>query len=398
MLLVFADDWGRHPSSCQHLVRQLLPRHRVVWVNTIGTRAPAFNLATLQRGWGKLQEWTSRQPACIREENPQVVSPRMWPWCRNKFDRWLNKTLLVRGLEPLLRTAGEPVHAITTIPIVADLIGALKVDRWLYYCVDDFSTWPGLDQRSLGRLDAELLRKCDDVIAVSDNLVQHAARHGRDAGLLSHGVDLDFWQNPTISQLTNRLAGLVRPLYVLWGVVDRRLDAGWIRQLASSLERGTILLAGPLQNPDPELLQTPRVVHLPPLAFEHLPELGSAADVLIMPYADLPVTRAMQPLKLKEYLATGKPVVVSNLPAVQSWDDCLDVAHSADEFVDLVKARQIEGVPADQRTARQRLQQESWRAKADQFERWVLGSNTKQPASTDLRSLQRRQPVSVGST
>ena len=45
-LLVFADDWGRHPSSCQHLVRRLLDRHQVYWVNTIGTRTPRLNLAT----------------------------------------------------------------------------------------------------------------------------------------------------------------------------------------------------------------------------------------------------------------------------------------------------------------------------------------------------------------
>ena len=36
-----------------------------------------------------------------------------------------------------------------------------------------------------------------------------------------------------------------------------------------------------------------------------------------MPYADLPVTRAMQPLKLKEYLVTDRPVVVADLPADQ---------------------------------------------------------------------------------
>ena len=37
------------------------------------------------------------------------------------------------------------------------------------------------------------------------------------------------------------------------------------------------------------------------------PALAREAAVLIMPYADLPVTRAMQPLKLKEYLATDRP-------------------------------------------------------------------------------------------
>ena len=47
-LLIFSDDWGRHPSSCQHLTSRLLRRPApVIWVNTIGTRAPRIDLATV---------------------------------------------------------------------------------------------------------------------------------------------------------------------------------------------------------------------------------------------------------------------------------------------------------------------------------------------------------------
>jgi glycosyltransferase involved in cell wall biosynthesis len=174
------------------------------------------------------------------------------------------------------------------------------------------------------------------------------------------------------------------------------MNVQWIQQLEAELKQGTILLAGPLENPDPELLRTPRVVHLPPVSFDLLPELGRAAEVLIMPYADLPVTRAMQPLKLKEYLATGKPVVVSDLPAVESWSDCLDVVPTPQEFVRLVKARSVGGIPADQRWARQRLQQESWQAIAEQFESWLLKPAAARQASENLQTMASCQPVSAG--
>ena len=62
--------------------------------------------------------------------------------------------------------------AITTIPIVADLVGRLPVRRWVYYCVDDFSVWPGLDGELLGRMEDELLAKVDRTIAVSDTLME----------------------------------------------------------------------------------------------------------------------------------------------------------------------------------------------------------------------------------
>ncbi len=64
-LFVFSDNWGRHPSSCQHLVRHLLPQYGVTWVNTIGMRRPRRDLVTLKRGAEKLLEWS--QPLKLKE-------------------------------------------------------------------------------------------------------------------------------------------------------------------------------------------------------------------------------------------------------------------------------------------------------------------------------------------
>src|SRR5689334_23104520 len=97
-LLVFADDWGRHASSCQHLVRQLLPRREVCWVNTIGMRPPRLDLATITRGAGKIRGWLS-PPGRAAEPLPdhlRVANPIMWPWFTTRFDRRLNRALLSR--------------------------------------------------------------------------------------------------------------------------------------------------------------------------------------------------------------------------------------------------------------------------------------------------------------
>jgi glycosyltransferase involved in cell wall biosynthesis len=377
MLLIFSDDWGRHPSSCQHLVGHLLARHKVAWVNTIGMRPPRLDLATVRRGWEKLGQWTRpKGQVQTASYNPVVVSPRMWPWFRRSHDRWLNQKLLMKTLLPLVVSAGEPVHAVTTIPIVADLIGKLPVHRWTYYCVDDFSAWPGLDQATMGRMEQQLVEGCDEVIAVSDFLVTRLAEQNCFAKLLTHGVDLAFWQNPSVApDLAAAFQHLERPLALFWGVVDQRMNASWINRLANSMQQGTVVLVGPLDNPESALLRNHRVVHFPALPFKQLPQLAALADALIMPYADLPVTRAMQPLKLKEYLATGKPVVVSSLPSALPWSDCLDIAKTAEQFVALVVERLRSGIPATQIAARRRLAAESWAAKASQFEAWITAAS-----------------------
>ena len=92
--VVFSDDWGRHPSSCQHLFRRIAPRNRVLWVNTIGTRTPTLSVADMKRAAGKIREWASRGAADEASEAcpVTVLRPFMTP-----FDRWKPFRALNRG-------------------------------------------------------------------------------------------------------------------------------------------------------------------------------------------------------------------------------------------------------------------------------------------------------------
>ena len=375
-LLVFSDDWGRHPSSCQHLIRQLLPHYKVLWVNTIGTRAPRLDLATLRRVGEKVRQWSSVQNATSTDAAPEqhhnlkVVNPRMWPWFGRRHDRRLNSWLLSQQLTPFIDALPQPICAVTTLPITADLPGRLPVQKWVYYCVDDFGEWPGLDGDTLRDMDRQMIQRADEIVAVSEHLQTMIAANGRESRLLTHGVDLNHWKavpkrdavdNPFPEHITG-------PLAVFWGVVDRRLNTEMLMALSRRMPVGSIVLVGPHQDPDPVILQLPNVHAIGAQPFSALPLIAQHAGVLIMPYADLPVTRAMQPLKMKEYMATGKPVVVSRLPAVADWNDCLDVASSAAEFAALVVRRMDGQLPEVQRLARTRLNHESWKAKATQLE------------------------------
>ena len=261
----------------------------------------------------------------------------------------------LRQLARKLAALPEPPVAITTIPIIADLVGLLPVRRWVYYCVDDFAEWPGLDGTTLRAMEERLIERVDTLIAVSPTLRERLGRLRRPVHLLTHGVDLEHW-NQGHTRLPNfsvsLLADLERPLIVFWGVTDRRMDVALIERLANDLTSGTIVLIGPESDPDPRLMRLRRVVQRPAVPFAQLPEIAREAHVLIMPYADLPVTRAMQPLKLKEYLATGKPVVVRDLPSTLPWDDALDLASTPEMFSRLVRERLTSGLPKTQRVAR----------------------------------------------
>lgn len=373
-LVVFSDDWGRHPSSCQHLVQHLLPRFRTLWFNTIGTRVPRLDLYSARRAVQKLSSWIVRDTAAgdSAASDPRIVSPLMWPRFSTELERQLNTSLLSSALAREVSDLSD-CTIVTTIPLVSGLIRRTRQARWVYYCVDDLSQWPGLDQRTLEEMERELVDQVDAVVAVSDELVERMASFGRQARLLTHGIDLAHWQVIDIEALPE-LAAIPAPRVVFWGAIDRRLNSEWITDLSRGLAAGSIVFVGPDNGSDQALWKLAKVYRLGAVDYSTLPAVAAAASVLIMPYADLPVTRAMQPLKFKEYLATLKPVVASRLPALSSWNDACDVVGTSDEFAGAVRARLSTGTPQQQVLARERLESESWSKKAEQFEEILLGT------------------------
>src|SRR5262249_36934193 len=194
----------------------------------------------------KARQWLSRPPeACALPANLRVLNPRMWPSFGSRFGRGLNRWLLARQLGPLLRSLPEPPVAVTTLPIVSDLIGLLPVRRWVYYCVDDCGQWPGLDQATLKGREARLVQRADVILAVSDHLRERLSALGRASHLLTHGVETGDWipDGPPVPM--PELEGLERPLILFWGVVDRRMDVSFVRRFAADLTRGTLTLPGP---------------------------------------------------------------------------------------------------------------------------------------------------------
>ncbi|MDO4573786.1 MAG: glycosyltransferase [Planctomycetia bacterium] len=379
--LIFSDDWGRHPSSCQHLTRFLLrPENRVLWVNTIGTRPPRLDWLTAKRGFEKVFSWmfckhTEAEDAGengIYGASPTVHHPMMWPWFRHTWDRKLNRWFLRLAIRKLLKNAEPPILGVTTLPIVADVMTReFGIDRWVYYCVDDWSLWPGMDSRPLAEMEKKVVQNADVLIAAGTSLQKRLAEMGRDAELLTHGVDLDFWRNAPTSGMEPVLpAGLEKPYYTFWGLIDERLDLDWIRHLSDDLTRGTLVFSGPFVSSEvrEKLERIPRTKLLGFLPYAHLPRLAAESDVLLMPYRDIDVTRQMQPLKMTEYLVSGLPTVVRDLPATREWADAMDVVDTAEAFSQKARKRAEGGLPEEQKIARKRVENESWRAKSTRFE------------------------------
>lgn len=383
-LVVFADDWGRHPSSCQHLVRQLRAEFPTLWVNTIGTRAPRATRADLVRAAGTLRTWAGFGTRDGREETERfkVISPPMIPYVRRTWQQRLNRQLLGAAIDRALgrRLPGERRVVVTTLPLTAILLGRIDVDAWIYYCVDDWTVWAGGEADVTGALERQLVAQANAIVAASPALHARWRAVGRDPVLLTHGVDFDHWRVTDDGRehdpetFVPGWGRLQHPIHLFWGAADRRLDFEWLKELDASVRGtgGSVVLLGPAHDLDDRIRRLARVVLPGPAPYTALPLLAAASNVLILPYAESPTALAMQPLKLKEYLATGKPVVVRSLPATRPWADAADVVDSAREFADRATRRAFEGAPAAQLAARQRLVGESWAEKARHLRSVIL--------------------------
>ncbi|MDO4551077.1 MAG: hypothetical protein Q4C96_07480 [Planctomycetia bacterium] len=413
--LVFTDDWGRHPSSCQHLMRFFLEEekgHHVIWMNTIGTRTPRLDWITFRRGLGKIfqwMKWKSVEESDFVDVRPMIYHPLMIPWFRRPVERKLNRFLLQRGIRRALKNVHGPVTAVTTLPITADLIPKTGRDshitRWVYYCVDDWSKWPGADGKTMEMMEKELLQKVDFVISAGASLQERLKSYGRDSELLTHGVDLKHWgfcedtedpfssakhfpgeeylgekdpqaavqKLPNDSYVKAFSSELERPFYTFWGLIDERLDVPMILRLANDISSGTIIIAGPdASRTVVSELSHPRIFLPGKLKYKELPQLAKCSDVLIMPYRDIPVTRQMQPLKMTEYLASGRAAVMRRLPACQTWAEAADLVEDAESFSQIAQLRAQTGLPEEQKNARKCIRFESWEEKSRKFEKMLL--------------------------
>lgn len=379
------------------MAARLVVDHPVLWVNTIGMRSPSLSREDLGKAWRKISSWMKPKPNANANaasssddlshdaagdvpENMTVINPRMWPGFRSGWQKKLNAKLMTNAVHQALgpRQAGEKRTVITTLPITADLIGKLEVDQWLYYCVDDFSVWPGLDARVMCEMEKLQVQRVDKAVCVSDTLFERLSGMGKTAQMLTHGIDLTHWQ-PSYSAGSSQsevtagqsgvgaekrfFKGIDGPILLFWGLIDTRLDMNWCRAISES-NLGQLVMVGPQQSPDEALAGLKNVTMFGPARYSDLPALAKEADVLLMPYADLPVTRAMQPLKFKEYLATGKPVVARALPGITEWADAADLETDQTAFIQKVKTRLSEGMTEAQIQARKRLSEETWDHKA----------------------------------
>ena len=372
-LLVFADDWGRHPSSCQHLVRRLRGDYRVLWVNTIGTRSPKADGFTLRRGFEKLNQW--RRGLQRESATMSVLDLPMLPRVGGWLAETTNRALAGAGLRFALRQCGmERPVVLTTLPFVANLARNVPRSGLVYYCTDDFSHWPGADRDSLLAAERETLAQADLVLPVSRALearLQAAAPAQSRVQYFPHGVDCRHFARTQSATPVAEVARLPGPRIGFFGLIYEKLDFELLSAVARHWATGSLVLIGPCDFCPEEFRGLPNVHLLGAQPYQDLPQWLAGLDVLLLPYVNDEMIRQSSPLKLRECLAAGKPTVSVDVAEVRRLEPHVRVATNCAEFVAAVGqalAPETAQAPRDRQNA---VADDDWDCRAAELRRLI---------------------------
>jgi glycosyltransferase involved in cell wall biosynthesis len=366
-IVCFSHDWTGDPLSKTHLMRLLARDNRVLWVNSIGYRTPGVNKADLGRVWKKFK--AARQTLREVEPNIFVLNPLAIPAYGLRLARTANRMWLRRQVKRAMNKLGfrRPINWVFN-PTAAVIAGTLGEDLLLYQCVDEYSAFSGVKSAAIAELEERLLTKSDLVIVSAERLRQSKTRPGVPIALVRHGVDFRHFRKALdpATKVAPELAGLPRPVIGFFGLIADWVDVDLMADVAKHFANGSLVVLGKATTDISVLQQLPNVHVLGRKPYEALPTYCKGFDVALNPFRINELTLNANPLKVREYLAAGLPVVSSDVPEVAVLGQCL-IGKDRDDFIR--KVGEALQKPGPQGEISEAIRAESWEARLDEIDR-----------------------------
>lgn len=368
-IVCFPHDWTGDPLSKTHIMRILARDNRVLWVNSIGLRAPTVSKADFKRSFNKLASATT--PVKEVEPNLFVMSPLTLPAYGQPILRAINQRSLRFQIKRAMRKLGfkNPVNYVF-LPSAALLAGRLGEDFVIYHCVDEYGAFSDISSETIAKLEEELLKKSDLVIASAELLYQSKVKQNPRTVIVRHGVDYTHFSKALDDEtkIPDEIANLPKPVIGFFGLVEDWVDVRLMAKAAEHFSSGSLVVLGKVKT-DVSALETLSNVHiLGRKPYAELPAYCKGFDVALNPFVINELTLNANPLKVREYLAAGLPVVSTAIPEVEILGQCRIGRDDAD-FI-----QEIEEALKDTTTRRERseaIKSESWEARVEEIRKHI---------------------------
>jgi len=367
-IVCFSHDWTGDPLSKTHLMRVLARDNRILWVNALPNRMPTAAAKDVSRIARKLKSFA--EPVREVERNIFVLNPLVIPAYGNEAVVSLNRKFLVLQIRRSMRRLGfENVVNMVFNPAAGLIAGHLGESELIYYCVDEYTAFTGV-AAGLKEIEEELFRKADVVIVSAEKLLESKARFNPETHLIRHGTDWQHFRKAVDGKLDRPtdVADLPRPIIGFHGLIADWVDLELVKKIAAHFATGSVVLVGKhtieAEAKVAELRSIANVHVVGRKPYSELPAYCAAFDVAINPFVINELTLAANPLKVREYLAAGLPVVSTDIPEVRVLADVL-VGESLDSFIEKIEYALAHAKP--RAAVSDAIRAESWEAKVDEL-------------------------------
>ncbi len=365
-ILCFSHDWTGDPLSKTHLMRVLSKDNRILWINAIANRMPTASTRDLSRIGSKLKKFT--EPVREVEPNIFVLNPLAFPSYGNRSILRVNQSFLARQIKKAMRRLGftSPVNMVFN-PAAGMIAGRLGESEVIYYCVDEYTAFTGASP-GLKAIEDELFKRADLVIVSAERLFDSKSHFNPNTFVIRHGTDWRHFRSaldPALA-IPADIADLPRPIIGFHGLLADWVDYGLIKAVAERFSEGSVVLIGKTSVDASQKVKilngVPNVHFLGRKPYVELPAYCKAFDVALNPFAINELTLASNPLKVREYLAAGLPVVSTDIPEVRVLADCM-VGMSEQDFIEKVEYALTHSKPRE--AVSDAIAHESWEAKIE---------------------------------
>ncbi|HKQ47785.1 MAG TPA: glycosyltransferase [Phycisphaerae bacterium] len=366
-IVCIASNWAADPTSKHHIMRLVAERNEIVWVNYHGSRRPRASAADAGAIVGKLRQ-VIEGPRRVAERIT-VVTPLVAPLPGSRVVAALNKRLLVRQIKRVIRDLPpRPVQVWSFAPDVDFLCGSFDEEFFVYYCVDEFSEFEGYDRDAILSAEARLAAKADLVVVTSQALCEAKQRLNPRVVLVTHGVDYEHFAKARRGEVVipEEIAKLPRPILGFWGLIEGWVDVDLIAAMARARPHWSIVLIGRFTADVSALEELANVHLLGRRPYEQLPAYARGFDAGLIPFRVNELTRAVNPIKLREYLSAGLPVVSTPMPEVERYGPHVSIASDAAEFVAACERMIAENSPGKILERQTAMQRETWQSKVEE--------------------------------
>ncbi len=374
-IVYFGNDWfAENKTSSHHIAEQLSKLNRIIYVESPGLRAPKGTGRDIKKLFSKI--WKSLRGPRKINDNFYVYTLFQLPFHHISFVRSTNKLLILISIKLLLfwlRVKSPLLWFV--VPHLYMVPGHFNSKGSVYYCIDDYASLPDVDIDSVSFMDKEMTIRCDMVFVASQTLLTAKKLLNPNVFASPHGVDFELFNQVytgKIKKLPADMKHIKSPIIGFWGLIEEWIDLELIRFLAKRHIDWNFVMIGRVAVQDNPCFSLSNVHFIGRKEFKQLPGYANGFDVGILPYKLNQQVMNCNPIKLREYLATGMPVVSVKFPQVLYYEDVVYIAENDLEFEQYLElALQDNSVEASARRV-DSVKGDSWETKVQQVFNKVL--------------------------